>query len=358
MKRKLLIIGTFGLLMNLQQNLNAQIFQQDFTTVTGWRNYDADGDGNSWGIGTTPYFSSQNNLASSASFDFTDGIPLTPDNYLFSTPINLSSATGTLTFAFKAGSAQTSGSGHYEEYISVYIESDTTMAHLATATPVHSEALSQGQTMISYSHDISNLAGLSEVFIVIRHHNCTFEGRLYLDDILITGDAATSTLNINCGNDHPLLIASADGNTIPDYAATTTYTSTCATEGFTITQTPTAGTMMANGINTVLITIVDGCGNTQNCNITITFMDDLGIKKLDEEIAKIYPNPVIDLLTIMLSSEIYKITVLSTDGKMMLSKYVNDTESKLDVSSLQSGLYICQLETKDGMIATANFIKK
>lgn len=74
MFKKLLVISSF--LAITVQKLEAQIYMQNFSSPIGWRNTDVDLDGKIWDIGSTTYFSSQGNVASSASFDFTNGVPL------------------------------------------------------------------------------------------------------------------------------------------------------------------------------------------------------------------------------------------------------------------------------------------
>ena len=67
--------------------------------------------------------------------------------------------------------------------------------------------------------------------------------------------------------------ASCQG-TIPNFVATTTATDNCTASGsLTITQSPTAGTVVGVGAHSVTITVKDAANNTATCNTTFTVND-------------------------------------------------------------------------------------
>ena len=78
-------------------SLNAQTyFSEDFSGGLGqFTSTDADGDGFDWETVDYGAGDGQGNVATSASWDGNTG-PLTPDNWLISSAIDLSSATGTI----------------------------------------------------------------------------------------------------------------------------------------------------------------------------------------------------------------------------------------------------------------------
>ena len=113
-----------------------------------------------------------------------------PDNILISPAIDLSSTTGMIDLKFKAGSEMSTSSGKYGEFLSVYLVTDASQANILATTPVHSQALSQGATLITYTVDVSSFIGQSGVKIAFRHHNCTDLSAIFLDDISIEKNTA------------------------------------------------------------------------------------------------------------------------------------------------------------------------
>ncbi|MDH4473890.1 MAG: choice-of-anchor J domain-containing protein [Fluviicola sp.] len=188
MKKTLLAIGAVLALTNV----DAQYFTEDWTTPQTWSILQgpADLDTNNWGIGTTAAFASQGNMAISASWDPNpqpNGTPLTPDNYLISPNIDLSAVTGNVTLSFKVGSPESTASNFYQEFISVYVLNSVN--DIATASPVHAAALAGGEQMYTFNYDISSMAGQDTVLLVFRHHNCTDENFIVLDDINVENAA-------------------------------------------------------------------------------------------------------------------------------------------------------------------------
>ncbi|MCD1117034.1 T9SS type A sorting domain-containing protein [Chryseobacterium turcicum] len=68
----------------------------------------------------------------------------------------------------------------------------------------------------------------------------------------------------------------------------------------------------------------------------------------------IYPNPTSDVLNIKTDSKINSVSVVDITGKKVNVKLEND---KIDVRNLPAGIYLVNIETKDG-ISTEKFIKK
>lgn len=82
------------------------------------------------------------------------------------------------------------------------------------------------------------------------------------------------TLNLTCGSDVSVL-ASTDGSTMPNITGDATATSNCPTGSVSVTQSPSAGSALAEGANTVTITATDGCGNVETCTVTVTYTNDV-----------------------------------------------------------------------------------
>jgi len=75
---------------------------------------------------------------------------------------------------------------------------------------------------------------------------------------------------------------------------------------------------------------------------------------------KIYPNPSNDVVTIDLPSALdnnVNITVTDTQGKKIKTKVLNAEKNTLDVSSLQTGVYLIQISHNDSRIVK-RFVKQ
>ncbi len=189
MKKGLLSMGAI-LALTVSTSLNAQIYSEDFENAaawdatTGWGTFQNDADTNQWGLfdlstQTDPILAGMGTCAGSASWE---GVALTPDNYIYSPPINLTAYTETaLSFKYIAADPAYPG-----ENFSVYVVKN--QADLLTATPVYTETIAVGGVLNTKTVDISALSGTADadsVRIVFRHHNCTDMYYLFIDDIQV-----------------------------------------------------------------------------------------------------------------------------------------------------------------------------
>jgi hypothetical protein len=169
--------------------ISAQIFTENFTggNTQGWTSVDQDGDTHEWDFvdisNLASPVSTQGEVAISESYNNTNGVYF-PDNYLISPAINLSSQSGTINVSFKLGSAE--NTTYFAEYVSVYVVTSTNIATINASTPIHSEALTLPSQMSTFNYDISSFAGQNNVRLVFRHHNCSDEFYLILDDINVS----------------------------------------------------------------------------------------------------------------------------------------------------------------------------
>lgn len=63
---------------------------------------------------------------------------------------------------------------------------------------------------------------------------------------------------------------------------------------------------------------------------------------------KAYPNPAKNILTLSASQEIQAATVYNATGSIVLQEDLNATESTINLSSLQAGIYFVQIQTATG----------
>ena len=198
-----LTFALFSVIFGVSLNAQTIHFQDEFTTgnTLGWTTNDQDADGFDWGFGDLTglgtVFDAQAGVAFSSSYDNTAGA-LTPNNYLISPAINLATAGTTVNLSFKLGSTQTTASGWQEEYVSVYVVTNPSIASINTATPVYSQAIVTGEVMQLSTFNISSFSGQGAVYLAFRHHNCTDEFQVILDEVKVqsTGGAALNDIAI------------------------------------------------------------------------------------------------------------------------------------------------------------------
>ncbi len=201
--KKLLLSAT--LLVASFTSVNAQVFSEDWTAPqAGWQSTQVapDADTNFWGVASVSSgaLASQGNFAISESWIGTpapNGTALTPNNFLISPVINTTALTGSLSLSFKVGSPETTASGFYEEYISVYVTDGYNGLAAALASPVHSAVLAGGEQMYQFTYDISPMLGVDSLMLIFRHHNCTDENFIALDDIMVSNTAGVAENTIS-----------------------------------------------------------------------------------------------------------------------------------------------------------------
>lgn len=74
--------------------------------------------------------------------------------------------------------------------------------------------------------------------------------------------------------------------------------------------------------------------------------------------AIVFPNPANNTLNFKLDTKAVSFDVLTMDGKLVASSTVNATLGSIDISSLESGMYMYAITTENGAKATSTFVKK
>lgn len=135
--------------------------------------------------------------------------------------------------------------------------------------------------------------------------------------------------------------------TLPDYVASgdVTAVDNC-TAAVTISQDPSAGTQLTEGIHTITFEATDDEGNTTNCSFDLTVVPELGIDDaLFSKGIALFPNPSKGLVSLI--SKYGAITTLSiTDisGKKIMSlDNVNFEQTTIDISAFAQGIYFVNL---------------
>lgn len=172
---------------------------------------------------------------------------------------------------------------------------------------------------------ISNIQGCDSLLAITITVNGAIDNSTSTTGVTITSNATGVTYQwIDCGNNS----APIAGETSASYTATT------------------------NGDYAVVVT--DGnCSDTSACvSITTVGMED----NWDiTNAVSVYPNPVMDLLTINTDHlSISSVSVVSLSGQML--KSTTSVTKTVDVSDLASGIYFLQVQT-DQRVVSKRFIK-
>ncbi len=185
-----------------------------------------------------------------------------------------------------------------------------------------------------------------------------------------SGRTATCEQNVTVVDDEdPVLTCPGDevvnplaGDTtyvVPDYFALGNVTGmdNCTTVLVNTSQNPAVGTSLAFGVYTVTCNAEDENGNVGTCTFQLTVEDDaLGVDDVDLDISSItlYPSPVKNSIFIKnpQSFNLKKVNIYDLSGRLVISKNLENMQSEgsINVSTLQSALYICIIESDKGQL--------
>ena len=161
----------------------AVFFEDDFEgadlAAKGWTTNNADGDAHDWRIaGVSSWAHTGAECVASASYDNTDGA-LTPDNWLISPVLDLSSAAGNVTLEYWVGGTDAS---YYNENYALYV-STTGTAVTDFVDTIFTTVLDQNAYK-KISIDLSSYAGTS-IYFAFRHFDVTDEYNIIIDDLVV-----------------------------------------------------------------------------------------------------------------------------------------------------------------------------
>jgi hypothetical protein len=186
MKKITLLAALFaGFAMNAQTTF----FSDDFNDedVSDWTLYDEDGDGNFWADIFEVQDANGNPVTPVSIISRSWQVaPLTPDNWIVSPAIDLTSASGDVQLTWKVQAA--AASWDLEKY-SVYVATSSDISDLESATVTFTEIYddpSNAGTQYERTLDVSSLAG-ETVYLAFRHHDVTDQDFLSIDDVMVTG---------------------------------------------------------------------------------------------------------------------------------------------------------------------------
>ena len=83
-----------------------------------------------------------------------------------------------------------------------------------------------------------------------------------------------------------------------------------------------------------------------------------GLSNVKNQVINIYPNPVINDLFIKTPSEKSVIKIYSLQGSLLKTVAAYQSNDQIDLSSLQSGVYLVKISGSDGKVYTGKFVKE
>lgn len=153
---------------------------------------------------------------------------------------------------------------------------------------------------------------------------------------------------------------------LPNVAATTNNGTVCKGESATLSASGASTYVWSTGgtssqvnvtlpvdvVYTYTVTGTDANGCKKSAVVSVTASKCAGVDELSglQSLISLYPNPAANELTIENNSGVSALVeVMDLTGKVVLSTSVKDQKTKVDVSSLSSGVYNVRLKAKDAV---------
>lgn len=154
-----------------------------------------------------------------------------------------------------------------------------------------------------------------------------------------------------CAEDQNALITNPDGTyTLPDYISSNEVSATdnCS-NNLMITQNPSAGTIISNGITIVSFETADDSGNSTTCSFELNVILELGFNNNNlSEGLTLYPNPSASFITINSKNQpIENVNINDISGKQIIDfKNLNTETKNIDISNLSKGIYFISINNQ------------
>lgn len=116
----------------------------------------------------------------------------------------------------------------------------------------------------------------------------------------------------------------------------------------------------ANGGYDIIYTAVDSNGNSAEQIVTVVVGNGVGIYDYAIDAVSMYPNPVIDWVSIHLNKQVADfIQIFNAQGKLVYQTNLNKLNtSTINLSQLESGLYISKIAYQDEVVSLNKFVKQ
>ncbi|MBB6460439.1 T9SS type A sorting domain-containing protein [Flammeovirga kamogawensis] len=107
---------------------------------------------------------------------------------------------------------------------------------------------------------------------------------------------------------------------------------------------------------TIEVTAEDGTTKTYTITFLVNIPTSISVNKADLGLY-IFPNPIIDVLTIRSQSDLQKVEIYTIGGHKKYSINTLSTVVKINIQHWEKGIYILKITTKEGKILTQKVIK-
>ena len=112
----------------------------------------------------------------------------------------------------------------------------------------------------------------------------------------------------------------------------------------------------ADDYDDIVATATDANGNSSEFGVSINYA--LSVSQFENQLVKLYPNPVSNQLFIQFSSsETYNLKVVNVLGKIILAEDNVSFKTSLNVENLSKGIYFLTIHSMSGNAQTIKFIK-
>ncbi|MDR0801260.1 T9SS type A sorting domain-containing protein [Fluviicola sp.] len=112
------------------------------------------------------------------------------------------------------------------------------------------------------------------------------------------------------------------------------------------------------GIHHELASVSDITGATTDQAAYYTNVpENLGLEENQLINLSLFPNPSANLIHISSDEVISKVELYKLSGELMLDQSVNDTSSEINISDLNSGMYLMKVYGKDGSVSVQRIMK-
>ncbi|MBL7886998.1 MAG: T9SS type A sorting domain-containing protein, partial [Flavobacterium sp.] len=117
------------------------------------------------------------------------------------------------------------------------------------------------------------------------------------------------------------------------------------------------GTAIVSGTTYYASQTVNGCESPDRLAVTMTLGGCLGIRDFESTIIQLYPNPVLDSLTISSTENMSSVEVVNMLGQVIFANKINEMETQVDMSRYATGTYIIRVMV-DAKVEIFKIIKK
>ncbi len=117
------------------------------------------------------------------------------------------------------------------------------------------------------------------------------------------------------------------------------------------------GTAIVSGTTYYASQTVNGCESSDRLAVTMTLGGCLGIRDFETNVIQLYPNPVLDSLTISSTENMSSVEVVNMLGQVIFANKINEIETQVDMSRYATGTYIIRVMV-DTKVEIFKVIKK